>query len=130
MQKKNNDFEKYKLMSELSKHIGRNRAIGMVDLYTRVYDEQPKSRHSGTRKIRALVTELRKEGVPICSTQDKEGGGYYMASAGSELQDYCGRLRTRALKLLAQEAKLKRVALPELLGEIRLNLESVDVVNE
>lgn len=111
-----------KLMIVLSSRMGRARAIGMGELFTEVYGEAWAHRINDTRKLRRLISKLKGEGAPICSVSDKEGGGYYLASAGSELDDYCRRLRTKALKILAQEARLRKLALPALVGQISLAL--------
>ncbi len=95
----------------------------MAALFTEVYGAPPRNTITGTRRLREIITRLRAQGVPICSVADTEGGGYYLPAAGSEMEAYCGRLRSQALKKLTQEAVLRRVALPELLGQIQLNLE-------
>ena len=119
---------KYRLVVELSKHVGKSNAISMVELYKRVFGKEPPDKISGTRQLRQLITKLRKEeGIPICSTTNKEGGGYYLASAGADLEEYCKRLRRRALKALAMEAKLRKMTLPQLLGQIQMNLEGINV---
>ena len=127
---------KNRLLATLSRHIGRGKAIGMAALYEEVFQEEWQDKVNDTRKLRELITELRREGVPICSAMTKEGGGYYLASAGSELEAYCSKLRTAALKKLALEAKLRRMTLPELLGQLTLSLsggslnESSDKIQE
>ena len=125
------DAQKYRLMSILSGRTGRSRAVDMGELYEAVFGETYASHKiNGTRKLRQLVTELRSEGVPICSVSTKSGGGYYLASAGSELDDYCRRIRMRALKLLKMESKLRKTALPKLLHQIQLNLDEAEVSND
>ncbi len=114
---------KAKVMMVLSSHVGRGRAIGMADLYTEVYGKSPRSRITGTRRLRKLITGLRNRGVPICSVADAEGGGYYIPAAGSEMEAHLKRLRNQGLKKLVQEAHLRKISLPELLGQISLNLE-------
>lgn len=115
---------KARLLSVLTRHPGRGRAIGMGELYEAVYGRPYSNRINGTRALRTLVTELRRDGVPICSTADQAGGGYYLASAGSDLDDYCRRLRSQGLRKLVLEAKLRRLTLPCLLNEIQLRLNS------
>jgi hypothetical protein len=113
---------KAKLLAILAKHVGKSKSIGMGTLYERVFGNTCKDRVNQARIIRALVTELRKEGIPICSDQDREGGGYYLAAAGKELEEYCMRLRKRALKILHMEAILRNKTLPELLGQLVLSM--------
>mgnify|MGYP001112123477 CR=1 FL=1 len=121
---KNTNEYKAKLLYVLTKHVGKPRSISMAELYREVFGEVPKNKINQTRIIRQLITDLRKEGIPICSDMDREGGGYYLASAGGELERYCMKLRTRALKLLQVEANLRRKTLPELLGQIALAMGS------
>jgi len=122
MRKKEQERYKARLLAVLSRHIGKARAISMAELYRLVFEKEPKDKITGTREIRQIITELRKEGVPICSSTEQTGGGYYLASVGSDLEVYCKKLRQRALRALAMEAKLRRLTLPQLIGQIQLNL--------
>ncbi len=121
---KNKEMEghKTKLLSVLTKHIGRSRSIGMAELYEQVFGKPCSNKYNEARELRRIITALRKEGIPICSDTDKEGGGYYLASAGSELENYCMKLRIRALKILKMEATLRQKTLPELLGQITITV--------
>ena len=112
----------YKLLVELTHHVGRQKAIGMGELYEKVFGETWQNRINDTRRLRIIITELRQQGVAICSASSPTGGGYYQASAGSELKDYLSRLRRKALKALSLEAKMRKMTLAELLGQIELNL--------
>lgn len=120
--KENIDKHKARLLAELSRHIGAHNAIGMGELYCRVFDKVWMHKINDTRHLRTVVTLLRNEGVPICSASDKNTGGYYLASAGSELENYCSRIRRRGITALMMEAKIRKTALPELLGQIQLSL--------
>jgi len=111
-----------RLLKALSHHHGRARAISMPALFHAVYDKPMGDKINGTRALRDLVTKLRKEGIPICSTASQDGGGYYLASAGSDLDEYCRKLKIQGLKKLAIVAKLQNRALPELIGQISINL--------
>jgi hypothetical protein len=119
---KNREIYKAKLLAILAKHVGKSKSIGMGSLYEQVFGNTCKDKVNQARIIRALITELRKEGIPICSDQDKEGGGYYLAAAGKELEEYCMKLRKRALKILHMEAILRNKTLPELLGQLVLSM--------
>jgi hypothetical protein len=111
-----------RLFFELIKHIGEKNAIGMAELYEIVFMKKWSNRINDTRALRHLITSLRNEGVAICSVSDRSGGGYYLASAGSEINDYLRRLERRALKILARISKIKKVTLPEYLGQMRLHM--------
>jgi hypothetical protein len=127
MVKRMSDQEKQsyitKLMKIMTGHVGKSNRIGMGELYEQVFGESYQHRINDTRRIRKLIEELRQDGVGICSIVSKEGGGYFISSGGSEMNDYCKKLRSRALKLLAKEAKLRKMTMPELVGQVQLALE-------
>ncbi len=108
---------KLRLLVEMAKHPGRSNIIGMGELYERVFDQHWTNRINDTRALRTLITELRTEGVPICS----ENGGYYQTSSASELEAYCQRLRSQGLNKLKLEAKLRKKTMPDLLGQIAMS---------
>lgn len=116
------DREQYKtrLLMKLMGHVGQSGAIGMGELYEQVFDAPWTHRINDTRELRALITDLRRDGVPICSSSSCTGGGYWVSSAGSELNGYCNGLRKKALKLLNIEARLRKLTLPELMGQLAL----------
>ena len=111
-----------KLLGELSHHVGRHKAIGMGELYEKVFGETWQHRINDTRRLRIVIEALRDRGDAICSASSRVGGGYYLPSVGSELKDYCSRRRRKNLKGLMQEARMLKISLPELLGQIELNL--------
>lgn len=120
----NIDEYKQKLLMVLTEHIGKSRIVGMGELYERVFKKPYNRLINDTRTLRKLIEILRREGVPVCSSTKKGSGGYYLASAGSELEQYCRNLHNRALRVLVMEAKLRKIALPELLGEMQLNFKN------
>jgi len=119
-----NEVDKHsaRILGILSRHIGRERAIDMGALYSQVFGKEYANKISDTRDLRKVVTILRQDGVPICSVSSPNGGGYYLAGAGSELEDYLGRIRRRALKSLWMESRVRRIGLAELLGQMQMNL--------
>lgn len=70
------------------------------------------------RTLRLLISDAREEGIAIVGTPDT---GYFVAQTPAELEECCRFLRARALHSLAIEARLRRVALPELLGQLLIN---------
>ncbi len=113
-----------RLLMELTKHIGKAKAVGMGELYEKVFGEPWSHRINDTRKLRRLITRARygDRPQPICSTPARNAPGYYLAAAGSELEEYIGKLKATALKKLAMAAKLERVPLPEMLGQMAMRL--------
>jgi len=113
-----------RLLMILSRHVGEEKAMDMGELYERVFGIPCSHKINQTRRLRKLITDLRKKGTPIGSTPAQNGGGYYIVRAGSELDAYCSRIRRRALNILDIEAKLRKLAMPELLGQMLMNLKA------
>lgn len=72
------------------------------------------------RTLRNLITDLRNEGMAICGTPES---GYFVAETAEELQHTCAFLRSRALRSLYLESRLKKIPLAQLLGQMQLDLE-------
>lgn len=72
------------------------------------------------RLLRSLVSQAREHGVPIGATPRD---GYFVAKTADELRECCEFLRSRAMHSLRIEARLRRISLPELLGQLSLNEE-------
>jgi biotin operon repressor len=69
------------------------------------------------RNLRALVTAAREDGMAITATPQS---GYYFAETADEVEECCAFLRSRSMKSLRLEAQLKRIPLPDLIGQLRL----------
>lgn len=116
---------KGRLLEALLDHLGKENAVGMDVLYTQVFNEPVSHKINDTKKIRKLITAVRSQGRAIGSTCSMTGGGYYLPRAGSELEDYLARMLHRpALRKLAMEAKIRKVSLPELIGQMSINFEA------
>jgi hypothetical protein len=107
-EKRNENLEK--LLGEIfasqyftgrSNAFSRDRLIGIVQRSYPTADE---------REIREALHELRRQGMPICST----GGihsGYWRAADREELEEYLTReVHSRAVDLLETESILRRAA--------------------
>ncbi len=110
-----------KILMILSRHVGSEKAVDMGELFSRVFDMPYTNKINHTRRLRTVITALRQKGIPIGSTAAQNGGGYYLVRAGSELDEYCGRLRRAALGKLNLESRLRKISLEELLGQMALN---------
>lgn len=111
------------ICATLAAHIGEPNAVGMGELHEAVFGAPWKNRVNDTRRLRKYITRLRREGVPVCSVTSSDGGGYYLPAGSSELVDYLRRTKIRALKILSGVAKIQKCSLPELLGQMRLEME-------
>lgn len=111
-----------RLMMTMMRHPGRAKAIGMGELYEEIYGEPWQHRINDTRKLRKLITfARRRHGLPICSSASPGGGGYWLASVDTELEDYTKRMTAKAVKLLSQVSVMKKMSMPELLGQLKLS---------
>lgn len=97
----------------LLSHVGRARGITGRALAQAV--------RAPEREVRHAITELREAGEPICA---HPGTGYFLAQTAEELDMACAFLRSRALHSLALESKLRKVPLPDLVGQLQMNLDT------
>lgn len=58
------------------------------------------------RTLREAITQLRAQGVPICS--NSEASGYWLATNTSEIQHTISEYRSRAIKMLKIAKALER----------------------
>lgn len=93
----------------LSTYIGKGNGIGVRKLAVALEVKE--------RQVRKLISDLRDAGEPICGTPKD---GYYYAATPEELQHTCDFLRSRAMHSLALESKLRRIPLPDLIGQLNL----------
>ena len=116
------DAARQKLYALMIQHIGPDKKVGMGELYESVFDKQYSHRINDTRMLRRFITEMRADGMPVLS----DGAGYWLSASSSELNQYCDRHKRRALSMLARCSCMKRISLPEYLGQMQLELEAGD----
>lgn len=97
------------MLTMLSLHIGRDNGV-RVDVIARTL-------RIHERRVRMLVSALRDKGYAVCG---HPGSGYYMAEKPEEIEETCQFLRSRAMHSLHMEAQLRRLPLPDLIGQIKL----------
>lgn len=104
------------VLTELSHHVGKDNGIHVRELVARITG-QSVSCALLERRIRTIVTDLRMDGAHICG---HPGTGYFMADSPQELEHTLAFLRSRALSSLALESRMRRISMPELLGQLKL----------
>lgn len=97
------------LLAALSHHIGRGNGISVKVLAQQLGAPE--------RHIRTLVSDLRNEGNAICGTPRD---GYYIAATPEELEQTCSFLHNRAMHSLTLLSRLKKIPLPDLLGQLHV----------
>jgi predicted DNA-binding transcriptional regulator YafY len=100
---------RHDVMAALSRHIGAEKAIHADDLAELLGID--------ARKLREFISELREEGVAVCGHPST---GYYIAANAEELEETCQFLRSRAMHSLVLEARLRKIPLPDLIGQLHL----------
>lgn len=103
------------LLAALRRHIGRARGITAHALCREVLNAEPHG--ADERRLRDLVVELRLEGHHVCA---HPSFGYFLAETPDELEETCAFLRARSMSGLQQIAAMKRVSIPDLIGQMRL----------
>jgi biotin operon repressor len=90
-------------------HTGRANGIGAAALALKLGISE--------RALRLCISTAREEGIAIVGTPET---GYFIAQTADELEECCQFLRARAMHSLLIESRLRKVALPELLGQLRV----------
>jgi len=104
------------VLAELQHHIGKANGIHVRELVRRIAGESEVC-EALERRVRDIVTELRKEGRHVCATPS---AGYFMAATAEELDETCSFLHDRAMTSLVQISRMKNVSLPDLRGQLHL----------
>lgn len=112
------DQAKLRLYMIMLQHIGPSQKIGMGELYEQVFGRPWNNRINDTRQIRMLITQMKKEGQAVMSSSSSTNGGYWIAASGSELDAFVKKDKLRALKILSRISNMKKVSLPELMGQM------------
>ena len=103
----------------LTQHIGKDNGITVADLAMKCIDGMPCK--GDERMVRKVIEELRLKGHHICAHPST---GYYVAVTDDDLNDTCVYLYKRAMTSLTQVAAMKRISLPDLAGQLNLQLHN------
>lgn len=98
-------------------HIGKAQGIGITGIVQAA--TQSCSTTGAERQCRRIISELREQGIAICG---KPSTGYYIAANQAELEECCQFLRSRALTSLRLESRLRKMALPDLIQQLRITI--------
>jgi hypothetical protein len=69
---------------------------------------------------------IEQHGAPIASTPHPPAG-YYLPETLAEIRETLESLKGRALSILTRMARLRRMTLPELVGQLQMEIEHDDV---
>lgn len=98
------------LLAVLSRHIGADNGIRAADLARELDAEE--------RHVRTLVTALRDDGCGVCAHPKT---GYFIAANAEEMERYYLKfIEARCMTGLRQIARARKIALPDLIGQLKL----------
>ncbi len=108
------------VLATLQQHRGAQNGLTARELCQRVTGKRGPGIE---RAMRSVVEALRTAGHRICATPTH---GYFMAETPAELDYTCLFLYARSMTGLRQIAAMRRVALPDLAGQLRLPIGAND----
>ncbi|WP_430391105.1 hypothetical protein [Dyella sp. 20L07] len=109
------DMTRDTLLVALRGHIGRASGVTATVLCREVLRRTPTG--ADERQLRTLVVELRMQGHHVCA---HPRDGYFLASNADELDETCDFLKQRSMSGLQQVSAMRRVSIPDLVGQGRL----------
>lgn len=109
-----------RVLRALQAHCGASNGISARHLVRTLTGEESAA---GERALRHVIEAMRTQGHRVCAHPST---GYFLAECDAELDATCEFLFRRAMTSLRQIAGVKRVALPQLRGQLRLPMEASD----
>lgn len=109
-------IDKDTVLAALSRHIGRANGITARDLVVKITGRADTP--AATRRLRYVIEELREEGHHVCGHPST---GYYIAADDQDVLATCEFLYSRAMTSLRQICRMRRVSMPDIRGQLRLD---------
>lgn len=103
------------VLEALLQRIGPENGASVRELASEVLGRTANA--ADERVLRTVITKLRRDGHPVCSTPSE---GYHHAANAADLQRTCLHLTHRAVTSLEQVAAMRRIALPDFYGQLGL----------
>ena len=102
------------VLDALRHRIGEANGITAAAL---VFQLSARNSDADLRKLRQVVEHLRRQGHEICA---HPAAGYFFPANAADLERTCQFLVARAMTSLTQAAAMRRVAIPNLYGQLGL----------
>jgi len=112
-----NEVNRDTVLAALSSHIGSQNGIKARDLVVEITWKAPSD--AQCRTLRHVIELLRREGNHIAADPHH---GYFIARTNEELNDTCTFLYNRAMTSLTQIGAMKRIAMPDIAGQLRIDV--------
>jgi len=116
---------KGRLLYEMTKHIGKARAIGAGELFEIVMRRPYEgNKMTGTRKLRKLIEEVKygQEAVFIAHSCCSIKPGYYLPSSDSERREYVTRVERQVKRKIGRLARLNQMNAGAYAGQLALEM--------
>jgi hypothetical protein len=104
------------VLQALESRIGEANGMTATELTMAITGRQSAA---DERRLRSIVEHLRLQGHRICAHPMT---GYHLAASAAELDRTCAFLVERAATTLRQACAMKRIAMPDLHGQLGLPL--------
>lgn len=117
---------KSRLLMEMSKHIGRNRAIGAGELFEIVLQHPYEgNKMTGCRELRKLIEAVKygPEAVFIAHACCSIRPGYYLPSSDSERREYVSRVERQLKTKIGRLARLNQMNAGAYAGQLALEMQ-------
>lgn len=108
------------VLSALSSCVGEANGMSASQLAFQITGRQCTA---DERRLRQVIEQLRLDGHGICATPE---AGYHLAANADDLNRTCVFLVKRLVSTARQVAAMKRVAMPDLFGQLGLPAPSND----
>jgi len=102
------------VLAVLERRLGPGNGITAAELAEQITGERSAANE---RRLRTAIEQLRLDGHAICATPEC---GYHLAATPEDLNRTCTFLVRRLISTARQVAAMKRVAMPDLYGQLGL----------
>lgn len=113
------------LMNEMSRHIGKARAIGAGELFEIIFKRPHEgNKMTGTRELRKLIEAVKygPEAVFIAHSCCSIRPGYYLPSSDSERREYVARVERQLKRKIGRLARLNQMNAGAYAGQLALEM--------
>ncbi|MCL4500839.1 MAG: hypothetical protein M1438_03160 [Deltaproteobacteria bacterium] len=117
---------KSRLMYEMTRHIGKERAIGAGELFEAVFEKPYEgNKMTGCRLLRKLIEEVKygPEAIFIAHSCCTIRPGYYLPRTDSERREYVARVARQVKKKIGRLALLNQMNAGAYAGQLALELQ-------
>lgn len=108
------ELTRHTVLWALAMHCGETNGVRGCDLVREICGATSPGLE---RQLRACIEALRLDGQHVCG---HPASGYYLAETAEELDRTCQYLHDRAIKSIRQIARMRKVAEPDLRGQLRM----------